>query len=74
MNTGSTSTDAVGLRERLGLLLAERALADIEGLTHNAAYAADLDGDIDATRSAWVGAAVTEIATLRGQLSGRQQG
>ena len=74
VTTKTTGIDAAELRERLGLLLVERALADVEGLTANAAYAADLDGDIAATRSAWVGAAVTEIATLRGQLSGRQQG
>ena len=32
---------------------------------------ADLDEEITATRNAYVGAAVTDIATLRGQLSGR---
>jgi hypothetical protein len=31
---------------------------------------ADLDQEIADTHSAYVGAAVTEIATLRGQLSG----
>jgi hypothetical protein len=55
-------------------LHAERALASIEGLASNAAYMADLDQEIAATRSAYVGAAVTEIATLRGQLSGPQVG
>jgi hypothetical protein len=55
-------------------LQAERALASIEGLASNAAYMADLDQEIAATRSAYVGAAVTEIATLRGQLSGPQVG
>jgi hypothetical protein len=55
-------------------LQAERALASIEGLAGNAAYMADLDREIAATRSAYVGAAVTEIATLRGQLSGPQVG
>jgi hypothetical protein len=55
-------------------LQAERALASIEGLASNAAYMADLDQEITATRSAYVGAAVTEIATLRGQLSGPQVG
>ena len=74
VTTRTTGIDAAELRERLGLLLVERALADVEGLTANAAYAAHLDDDIAATRSAWVGAAVTEIATLRGQLSGRPQG
>jgi hypothetical protein len=55
-------------------LHAERALASIEGLASNAAYMADLDQEIAATRSAYVGAAVTEIATLRGQLAGPQVG
>ena len=35
---------------------------------------ADLEGEIDAVQSAYVGAAVTEIAVLRGRLGGRQQG
>ena len=55
-------------------LQAERALASIEGLTSNSAYLADLDQEIAVTRSAYVGAAVTEIATLRAQLSGPQVG
>ena len=38
------------------------------------AYMADLDGEIEATASAYVGAAVTEIATLRAELSGPQIG
>ena len=74
VTTRTTGIDAAELRDRLVLLLVERALADVEGLTANAAYAANLDADIVATRSAWVGAAVTEIATLRGLLSGRPQG
>jgi hypothetical protein len=55
-------------------LQAERALASIEGLAANSAYMADLDGEIEATTSAYVGAAVTEIATLRAELSGPQVG
>jgi hypothetical protein len=50
-------------------LHAERALASIEGPASDAAYVADLDEEIAATRTAYVGAAVTEIATLRAQLS-----
>ncbi len=52
----------------------ERALAAIEGLAGNSSYMADLDQEIVATRSAYVHAAVTEIATLRAQLSGPQVG
>jgi hypothetical protein len=35
---------------------------------------ADLDQEIAPTHSAYMGAAVTEIASLRGQLSGPQVG
>jgi hypothetical protein len=35
---------------------------------------ADLDGEIEATNSAYVRAAVTEIATFRAELSGPQVG
>jgi hypothetical protein len=34
----------------------------------------DLDGEIEATARAYLGAAVTEIATLRAELSGPQVG
>jgi hypothetical protein len=34
----------------------------------------DLDGEIEATSRAYIGAAVTEIATLRAELSGPQVG
>jgi hypothetical protein len=40
----------------------------------NSAYMADLDGEIEATTGAYVGAAVTEIAMLRAELSGPQFG
>ena len=59
---------------RLQELQAERALAAIEGLTNDQAYMADLDREIAAAHSAYVGAAVTEIASLRSQLSGPQLG
>jgi hypothetical protein len=35
---------------------------------------ADLDEEIAATRHAYIGAAITDIATLRGELSGPQLG
>ena len=38
----------------------------------NAPYMADLEGEIEATARAYVGAAVTEIATFRAQLSEAQ--
>ena len=67
-------TTATDIRHHLEDLLAERSLAGVHGLMDIDAYRADLDAEIAAARSAYVGAAVTEIATLRGQLSGRNQG
>jgi hypothetical protein len=65
---------ATEIHTHLKELQAERALASIEGLTSDAAYMADLDQEIAVARSAYVGAAVTEIASLRAQLSGPQLG
>ena len=65
---------AAEIHSHLKGLQAERALASIEGLANNSAYMADLDQDIAEVRDAYVGAAVTEIATLRAQLSGPQVG
>jgi hypothetical protein len=65
---------AIEMHDHLQQLQAERALALIEGLGVNAAYMADLDDDIAAARFAYVGAAVTEIASLRAELSGPQLG
>jgi hypothetical protein len=67
-------TTAPDIRARLDALALERATADREGLLLNALYRDALDWEIAATRSAYVGAAVTEIAVLRGELSGRPQG
>lgn len=68
-----TPTTTPSLGERLRLLESERAVAALEGL-QDEVYLADLRQEIDQTRNAYVGAAVTEIATLRGALSGRPQG
>ena len=65
---------AIEIQDHLQQLHAERALALIEGLEEHAAYMADLDDEITATRVAYVGAAVTEIASLRAELSGPQLG
>ena len=73
MTTQTSTASTAELRERLQLLLAARALAAVEGLSSNALFMADLEDDITATRAAYVGA-VTEIATLRGELGGRQHG
>lgn len=60
---------AIEMQDRLHELQLERALALTEGLE-----LADLDEEIASTRDAYVGAAVTEIATLRAALSGPQLG
>jgi hypothetical protein len=59
---------------RLKQLQVESALASIEGLASDSAYMADLREEIRAQSHAYVGAAVTEIATLRAQLSRPQVG
>lgn len=65
---------AYDLRLELGRLTAERFAATEAGLTVNALYMDDLERDLAATRATYVGLAVTEIASLRGQLSGPQMG
>ena len=67
-------TAATEIHIHLLELQAERALASIEGLAVNSAYIADLEGEIEATARAYVGAAVTEIAIFRAELSGPQVG
>jgi hypothetical protein len=58
------------LHIQLRELQAERALAESTGVAAIQSYMADLERDIARSHAAFVGAAVTEIATLRGQLSG----
>jgi hypothetical protein len=71
IENGMTATDA---RERLELLHAERALALASGLDGNRTYLDDIDEEITGVRDAYVGLAVTEIATLRAELSGVLEG
>jgi hypothetical protein len=52
----------------------ERALALTTPLSRQRAFLADIDAEIEATSSSFVGLAVTEIATLQGELGGRCQG
>ncbi len=66
-----TATDA---RTQLQRLQAERLDAVEAGLGDNALYMNDLQNDIEASRSLFIGLAVTEIAVLRAQLSGPQIG
>jgi hypothetical protein len=67
-------TLAFDLQVRLGELQAERMFASSHGLTANATYMADLDNEIKEVTAAYTEAAVTEMATLRGQLFGPQIG
>jgi hypothetical protein len=62
------------LRDHLLTLRAERAAAALEGLDQPGPYLADLRAEIEATRHALVGAAVTEIASFRARLDGPQVG
>jgi hypothetical protein len=62
------------LRQHLDNLRTERAYAEAVGLDQNDLYMHDLDGEYEACRHAYIGAAVTELASFRGQLFGRPQG
>jgi hypothetical protein len=68
---------AIEMHIRLKELQAERMLASSAGLaadTAYMAYMADLDDEIAEASDAYIGAAVTEIATLRAELFGPQMG
>jgi hypothetical protein len=65
---------AVDVRGRLIELQAERALTLGTGLADIPSYMADLDEEIEATRQLYVISAVLEIAELRAELFGAQQG
>jgi hypothetical protein len=65
---------AASLRQRLWALEGERYEALAAGLGANSLYMTDLVSEIDTTREAFTGTAVTEIALLRAALSGRLEG
>jgi hypothetical protein len=69
-----TAQTASDLREHLDLLHQERALALGTSLADDPAYMADLHEEITATRHAYVGSAVIEIARLRARLHGELRG
>jgi hypothetical protein len=62
------------LLDELRHLQAERALAALEGLPAEHPEVVDLQDEIEAASAAYVGFAVTAIATLRGELGHRTQG
>jgi hypothetical protein len=65
------TTTAADELEYLWNLRAQRALASLAG---DADLVGDLEIDIRASADAFVGLAVTEIATLRGEIGGRDRG
>jgi hypothetical protein len=73
-HTEETVITAVEMREHLEELEAERSLAHLTGLAHVKTYRSDLEAEIRIGRHAYVGLAVTEIATLRAELFGPQVG
>jgi hypothetical protein len=70
MPTDLNTMYAAEARQRLLLLGEERVLAHEVGLDHDPAYMADLNDEIEQYRSAYTGAAVTEIAMLRARIDG----
>ena len=66
----SPTLTATDVKRHLDLLHEERQLAVEIGLASDGAYMADLEDEIAACRAAYIGAAVTEIATMRAELSG----
>jgi hypothetical protein len=62
------------LHHHLRILESERRHAEHTGLINSGQYRRDLEEEMAECRAAYVGAAVTEIATLRAELSGRQVG
>jgi hypothetical protein len=69
-----SAQSATDIRQHLELLEIERAMALETALRNDPAYMSDLRDEIVATRHAYVGSAVAEIASFRGRLSGPQHG
>ena len=65
---------ALEARSHLSDLEVERALVSSTSLAYVDAYMTDLEQEIATWQSVYVGAAVTEIASLRAELFGPQVG
>ena len=65
---------ASDIKQHLDLLQHERVLALDTALRDDPRYMADLEEEIVATRHAYVGSAVLEIAQLRAELGGANWG
>lgn len=73
INSEPSFASAAAARARLEILYAEQHAAARHGVP-NERYWDQLMEEITTTRAAYVGAAVTEIAVLRGHFRGRPQG
>lgn len=71
---GELEITATEVRSHLLRLQAERALALDTGVAQAALYMSDIDEEIELSRELYVACAVTEIATLRAEISGPQTG
>jgi hypothetical protein len=67
-------TTAAAARLDLQRLMGQRLDAADVSLDANALYMSELDNEIEVSRAAYIGLAVTEIATLRAELSAPQVG
>ena len=65
---------AAEARDHMSELETERAMALQTGVAEIEAYMRDLEHEIETWRRLYVLSALTEIATLRAELSGPQQG
>jgi polyhydroxyalkanoate synthesis regulator phasin len=65
---------AAEARDHMSELETERAMAVQTGVAEIDAYMRDLEDEIETWRRLYVLSALSEIATLRGELSGRLQG
>jgi hypothetical protein len=70
---GGTMT-TLELRSYLAELKAERSLARVSGLAGIDSYMVDLETELESCLELYTLSAVTEIATLRGELFGPQVG
>jgi hypothetical protein len=71
LRTDPTSGDA---RRLVNRLIAQRSTARGAGIAPQSRYMQQLEADLEAAREAYTGLAVTEMATRRGDLVGRQVG
>jgi hypothetical protein len=74
MTHGWSIGSPVDLRARLGELETERIFARSYGMAADAAYMTDLEAEVAEVTAVYIAAAVTELATLRGELIGPQLG